>query len=172
MPIWVWDLNSRRMVARRDLTVPAIEGISRAIIAPDDALLVAGGNRAIVVWRLDEPSPVAMTSSGISGQALALSADATMAATSGTAPVENETERVEGVRAERIRLWSLPDLRELHSWSLADLGCRDIVTALAFSPDNRHLIVGGWEGVLRRLVLTRGNGILRDASGQSNRVYE
>ncbi len=158
MPVWVWDLNSRRMIARRDFTVPPIEGITRAIIAPDNGLLVAGGDRAIVVWRLDDPSPVAMTWSGISGQALAVSADATMAATSGPAPVENETERVVGVREEQIRLWSLPDLREIHSWSLTDLGCRDIVTALAFSPDNRHLIVGGWEGVLRRLVLTRGNG--------------
>jgi len=48
---------------------------------------------------------------------------------------------------------ALPDLREQASWSPADLGCRDIVTGLAFSPDSRHLIVGGWDGLLRRLVL-------------------
>jgi WD40 repeat protein len=154
MPVSVWDLKLRRVVERRELSVPPINGIARAIIAGASGLVVAGGYEATVVWRLEDRSPAAMTSCAMSGQALAVSADATTAATSGPPPTANETERVDGVRVEQIRLWSLPDLRELASWRVAALGCRDIVTALAFSPDGRHLVLGGWDGVLRRLVLS------------------
>jgi WD40 repeat protein len=153
MPVRVCDVKSGRVVERRNFEVPPIEGITRAIVLSEQRLVVAGGYRAMVVWRLDGASPVAMTPCPIAGQGLAVSADGTMAATSGA--VEYETVRVSNLRDEWIRLWSLPDLRELMSWRVADLGCREIVTALAFSPDNRHLIVGGWEGVLRRLVLSR-----------------
>ena len=153
MPVRVCDVKSGRVVERRNFEVPPIEGITRAIVVSDKRLVVAGGYRATVVWRLDEASPAAMIPCPIAGQALAVSADGTMAAISGA--LEYEAVRVSNVREEWIRLWSLPELRELKSWRVADLGCREIVTALAFSPDNRYLIVGGWEGVLRRLVLSR-----------------
>lgn len=38
-------------------------------------------------------------------------------------------------------------------WKLRDFGCRDISCALAFAPDGQRLVVAGWEGVLRRVVL-------------------
>jgi WD40 repeat protein len=152
MPVLVWDVNLRRMVDRRELEVPPIDGISRAVIAVDKQLMVAAGDTATVVWRLDQSSPVAMIASGITGQALAVSADGTLAATSGS--VVNDPERGQGLKDQLVRLWSLPVLREIASWNLTNLGCRDIVTGLAFSPDNRHLVLVGWEGVVRRLAIT------------------
>jgi hypothetical protein len=54
-----------------------------------------------------------------------------------------------------VRLWSLPDLSEIQGWSLLELGCWDLSCALAFTPDGGHLVVAGWEGVLRRIVLPK-----------------
>jgi WD40 repeat protein len=151
MPVLVWDVNLRRIVERSELQVPDIDGISRAVVAADKRLLIAAGDDATVVWTLDQSAPVGMIPGGIPGQALAVSADATMAATSG--PERYDPERAISLVGQTIRLWSLPDLRRIASWTLAHLGCRDIVTGLAFSADNRHLVLAGWEGVVRRLAI-------------------
>jgi hypothetical protein len=86
-----------------------------------------------------------------SGQALAVSLDGTLAATSG--PETPGAQQMTYLPDEVLRLWSLPDLREIQCWKLQDFGCRDISCALAFAPDGQRLVVAGWEGVLRSVVL-------------------
>ena len=85
-----------------------------------------------------------------SGQALAVSLDGTLAATSGP---ETPGAQMTLLSHEVLRLWSLPDLREIECWKLQDFGCRDISCALAFAPDGQRLVVAGWDGVLRSVVL-------------------
>ena len=75
----------------------------------------------------------------IAGRAIALSADGSLLATA--------TSR------SYVQLRTLPTLTEIARWYLPDLGCRDLATALAFTPDNTGLIVAGWEGVIRRIAL-------------------
>jgi hypothetical protein len=53
-----------------------------------------------------------------------------------------------------VRVWSVPDLRELWHLRMFDFGCRDIACALAFAPDRHHLIIAGWEGAIRRAVIS------------------
>jgi WD40 repeat protein len=144
-PILTWDLATARIVARRTLLMPRASHIARAIVTCDSQLVVAADRDETTVWRLDTPAAVARVSFGMSGQALAVSLDGTLAATFGGGSA--------GTADEMLRLWSLPDLRELQSWSLQDFGCRDISCALAFTPDGRRLVIAGWEGVLRRVVL-------------------
>lgn len=140
--VLTWDLTSRTIAARGILESPTLKQVSRAIVAADQQFLVASGSET-TVWRLDTPTPVATVPHGAAGQAVALSLDATLLATSDDQAAGDGT----------LRVWSLPDLQEIHSWTLRDFGCRDIATTLAFAPNGRQLVVGGWEGVLRRLAV-------------------
>jgi WD40 repeat protein len=144
-PILTWDLATARIVVRRTLVMPRAGHIARAIVTCDSQLVVAADPDETTVWQLDTPAAVAKVPFGLSGQALAVSLDGTLAATFGGGPADTAD--------EKLRLWSLPDLRELQSWSLRDFGCRDISCALAFAPDGRRLVIAGWEGVLRRVIL-------------------
>jgi hypothetical protein len=58
--------------------------------------------------------------------------DGTLAATSG--PETPGAQQMTYLPDEVLRLWSLPDLREIQCWKLQDFGCRDISCALAFAP--------------------------------------
>jgi WD40 repeat protein len=138
-PVVTWDLLTNRIVERARLVMPRAEYFERALLTPDHQRLIAADGDRVVVWRLDCPWPIAHADIGTAGQALAVSSDGTRAATS----------TADGL----LRLWSLHDLREIDRWNLRELGCRDISCALAFTPDARRLIVGGWEGVLRSVVL-------------------
>ena len=91
------------------------------------------------MWRLDEPTPVATVPIRVNGRALAVSLDGCYAATAAGCD---------------LQLWSLPDLKEIQRWDLRAFGLWDISCALAFVPTGRHLIVAGWEGVLRRVALS------------------
>ena len=82
---------------------------------------------------------------GTFGEALALSTDGCLAAT-----CDHETP---GKGEPVVRVWSVPDLRELWKLNLTDVECRDIACALAFTPDARRLVIAGWEGAIRRAVL-------------------
>jgi WD40 repeat protein len=148
LPVLTWDLAAETVVAHAMLNIPPSKYVSRATLTPDRCFLVAAGHVETTVWRLDSPTPVAVAPYDTTGQALAVSADGTLAATSGY----EDDARASGAT---LRVWSLPDLQKLWSWNLRDLGCRDIACALAFAPDGRHLVVAGWEGVLRRVVLPR-----------------
>jgi hypothetical protein len=154
IPVLTWDLRSLRLVNRSTLTMPRVHDVRRALVTPNNRFLVAVGSSDTICWRLDSPEPVGHLSSGGSGQALAGSADSTLAAISG-----GDTQ-ISDVGYEALRLFFLPDLRELGRWNLRTLGCRDIACALAFAPDNRHLVLAGWEGVLRRVSLP---GVARSA---------
>jgi len=128
--------------------------LERAIPASDGKYLVAASGAETLTWRFDDPEPVAAVGHGIAGQALGVSRDGRFAAT------YNNRRQVDRGGAwpdwdweSRIRLWSLPDLREICHWDPFDFGSRDIACALSFTADGRHLIAAGWDGVLRRIVL-------------------
>lgn len=144
-PVLTWDLHSRRVIDRRELP-QQIKKVQRAMVTPNHQFFVAASWHETTVWRLDTCAAVGSVPHGIAGQALAISPDGRLAATSGADLMDGSDDR-------RIRLWSLPDLREIRQWSVAALGCRDLVCALTFTPDARHLVLGDWHGVLRRLVL-------------------
>jgi len=151
VPVLTWDLKSQRVVARASLSMAHAEYFERATLTSDHRFLIASGRGETIVWRLDTSTLVANVPSGASGQALAVSADGTLAATSGR---ETPGTQPTGPSQEVLRLWSVPDLREIQCWNLRDFGCRDISCALAFAPDGQRLVVAGWEGVLRRVVLS------------------
>ena len=148
LPVLTWDVATQSVVAHAMLNTPPSKSVSRAMLTPDHQFLVAAGDSETTVSRLDSPTPVAVVPHGTSGQALAVSADGAFAATCAREIAADGSREI-------LRVWSLPDLHELHSWNLADFGCSDIACALAFAPDGRHLVVAGWEGVLRRVVLAR-----------------
>ena len=143
-----WVLDSRQIIDRAEQPLP--QGAwQRALVTPNQEYLVAASGNDTTVWRLDTRACVAGVTHGIAGQAIAISSDGELAATAGHG-VWNSADWVDD---RFVRLWSLPHLREICRWNLPDLGCRDIVCALAFSPDGGHLVLAGWEGVLRRLIL-------------------
>jgi WD40 repeat protein len=154
IPVVTWDLSTGQAIARRTLEIPPVPDIQRALVTHDQQAFLAAGRSATIAWRLDHPFPVAIVSEEVSGQALAVSRDGALAVTSGRPP-EGAGVQPTGFSSEKLRLWSLPELRQLQSWKLSDLGCRDIACAVAFTPDNNYLIVAGWEGVVRRIVLSR-----------------
>ena len=138
------------MVARAALPIAGLGDFEIARVTPDHRLLVATEPDQTTVWRLDTDTLAATVPFGASGQALAVSLDGALAATSGH---EEPGPGPSSIMGEALRLWSLPDLSEIRCWRLADLGCRDIACALAFAADGRHLVVAGWDGVLRRIAL-------------------
>jgi WD40 repeat protein len=145
-----WALDSGQIIDRAELPLP--QGAwQRALMTPNQEYFVAASGNDTTVWRLDTRGCVAAVAHGIAGQGIAVSSDGELAATAGH-DVRNSADSVDD---RVVRLWSLPDLREICRWNLLDLGCRDIVCALAFSPDGRHLVLAGWEGVLRRLILPK-----------------
>jgi WD40 repeat protein len=162
IPVVTWDLSTGHVIARSTLEVPPVPDIQRALVTHDHQVFLAAGRSAIIAWRLDHPSPLAMVPEEVSGQALAVSRDGTLAVTSGRR-AEDASPEV-GRQVEELRLWSLPELHQLHSWKLRDFGCRDTASAVAFSSDNRYVIVAGWEGVLRRVILPHSGG---DRAAQS-----
>jgi hypothetical protein len=137
VPVLTWDVLAQRPTSSSRLMMPGAATVATALVTPS-GLLVAASWDETTVWQLGEPAPAGTAPFGITGRALAVSADGGYAATA------NHWE---------LRLWSLPNLTELHRWHLKALGLWDISCALAFAPGNRHLIVAGWEGVLRRVVL-------------------
>jgi WD40 repeat protein len=84
------------------------------------------------VWSLGTADPIARGRFEVIGRGLAISADGSRLATSQM----GET---------LVRLWSLPDLSEIQTWNLEELGCWDLSCALAFTPDGGHLVVAGWK---------------------------
>jgi WD40 repeat protein len=150
VPVLTWDLRSQRVVARATLSMAHAEYFQRATVTSDHRFLIASGAGETIVWRLDTSALVANVPYEASGQALAVSFDGTLAATSGP---ETPDAQMTVLSHEVLRLWSLPDLREIECWKLQDFGCRDVSCALAFAPDGQRLVVAGWEGVLRSVLL-------------------
>lgn len=150
MPVLTWDIDAPRVVSVGLLETAHAAFFERAAITSDELVLVATGPRETTVWHLDSSKRLATVPHGANGQALAVSLDGTIAATAGH---EIPGSHATFVESEALRLWSLPDLREIRCWKLRDFGCRDIACALAFGPDGKCLVVAGWEGVLRRVVL-------------------
>jgi len=136
-PVLTWDVAKQRVTASSTLTMPEAATVETALATTSGHIVAASGNET-TVWQVDDPTPFATAPFGVAGRGLAVSADGRFAAT--TSDWE-------------VRLWSLPNLAEVHRWHLHDLGLWDISCALAFVPDSRYLIVAGWEGVLRRVVL-------------------
>lgn len=148
-----WDLQSHTAVDRQELTTGG-KPLVRAVPTSDGAYLVGASCAETMTWRFGDAVPLASVHHGIAGQALAVSRDGRLVATC------NDRRHVDSGGAwpdweweQCIRVWSLPDLREMCHWDPSDLGCRDIACALAFTPDGHHLIAAGWDGVLRRIVL-------------------
>jgi WD40 repeat protein len=142
-----WNVVSHQMTDRRILTMPGAPHMTRVMVTPDTRHLVAVSGSETIVARLDGSERSTSVPHGSYGQALAVSADGRMAATC------SDGEPVEGLVEPVLRVWSLPNLREIWRCNLWALGCRDIACAVAFTPDGRRLILAGWEGVLRRIVL-------------------
>jgi WD40 repeat protein len=136
-PVLTWDVPAQRITDTAVLTMPGAETVTTAVATVSGHVVTASYNET-AVWHLDNAAPVATVPYGIDGRALAVSMDGRYAATSSHG---------------ELQLWSLPNLTELHRWHLSDFGLWDISCALAFVPGGRHLIVAGWEGVLRRVVL-------------------
>lgn len=145
--VLTWDVVAQKEVGRSTLAVPNAKKVQRAMVSPDSQYLVCSGVDTTVTGI---GGSVTTLPYGSFGQAIAVSRDAPLIATCGfTREPVREDRDAEPV----LRVSSLPDLRELWRCNLKELGCRDIACALAFAPDRRHLVVAGWEGVLRRIVL-------------------
>jgi WD40 repeat protein len=138
--IVTWDVASAREIDVSPLWVQDSQWFTTAAFTPDSRFFIAAGEK-IIVWSVGNPETHARASSRIIGRALAVSADGTRLATSHN-----------GV----VVLWSVPDLVEVKRWYLDELGAWDLSCALAFTPDGQRMIAAGWDGVLRRLVLSAG----------------
>ena len=136
-PVSTWDLPTQRLTAESTLRMPRAATVATALPTSSGHLVTASSEET-AVWQIGEEALVATAPFGVAGRALAVSNDGRYAATAS---------------GRDLRLWSLPHLHELHRWDLMALGLWDISCALAFVPGGRHLIVAGWEGVLRRVVL-------------------
>jgi hypothetical protein len=144
-----WDVVSHQMINRRILHMPGAARMARMMVTADARHLVGVSGTETIVVRLDGSHRSTNVRHGSYGQALAVSVDGRMAATCSEGGIQPAV----GVLQPVVRVWSLPNLHQIYQWNLWELGCRDIACALAFAPDGRRLILGGWEGVLRRLVL-------------------
>jgi WD40 repeat protein len=142
--VLIWDLNRPAGAASFTLDGSPAK-TERALVTGDGRFVIATSADETIVWQLESASVAAAVRTGAAGQAVAVSSDGSLAATAGVWSADGG--------APDLKLWSLPDLSEISSWGLRDLGCRDIACAVAFTPDGRHLVIGGWEGVLRRLAL-------------------
>jgi hypothetical protein len=118
IPVLTWDLSTGQPIARTTLEVPPVRDIQRALVTHNHQVFLAAGWSATIAWRLDHPSPVAMVPRGVTGQALAVSRDGTLAVTCGGPP--EDAMMAVTVKLEELRLWSLPELRQLQSWKLTD----------------------------------------------------
>jgi len=144
--IVTWDWRSQRVMERHGFLGPPMdERVNRTSMTPDRRHLVAATDHTTTVWQIGRSLPHSQVPYGTFGEALALSVDGRMAATC--------NHRVPGKWEPVVRVWSLPDLREIWTLNLFDVGCRDIACALAFTPDARRLVIAGWEGAIRRAVL-------------------
>jgi WD40 repeat protein len=142
-----WDVASHQMINRRILDMAGAARMARVMVTADARHLVGVSGSETIVVQLDGSERSTSVPHGSYGQALAVSQDGTMVAT-----CDRDDERDQG-GPPFVRLRSLPDLREIWQCNLLEFGCRDIACALAFAPDGRRLILAGWEGVLRRIVL-------------------
>jgi hypothetical protein len=138
----IWQPNSNQFVSGYPLRLRNAHRLMRALVTPEGKCVVGISNETMA---MPFQGIVTTVPHEAYGQALTVSADGHLAATCG----DNEDGR------PVVLVWSLPDLRERWRCNLLDIGCRDIACALAFSRDGRHLIVAGWDGVMRRLVMPR-----------------
>ena len=143
-PITTWDVRTGRVIARRSLEIESPWHLDTAVVTADGQFMIAANGDYTSVWRLEPPCLVASVPLGIAGRALAVSRDGRRFA---TASSDSEAEQ------PTLRIWGLPDVTQVRSWNLQDLGCRDLSCALAFAPDGRRIVIAGWEGVIRRIVL-------------------
>ena len=140
----IWDLDAQQPSDRVTIDISGRQ-LTTVVLTPDTRHLIASSassrfvDMRTTVWELASGAVTADVPGDIAGRALALSTDGSLLATA--------TSR------SYVQLRTLPTLTEIARWYLADLGCRDLATALAFAPDNTALIVGGWEGVIRRIAL-------------------
>jgi WD40 repeat protein len=144
--VLTWDVGRQQIVADAVLESPRVKHVNRAIVTSDGKFAIGAGSDETTVWRLDTLARVVSVPHGANGQALAVAVNGSLIATSGGSPESS-------IANQTVRAWSVPDLKQVQCWTLGDLGCRDIVCALAIAPDGRHLLLGGWEGVLRRIVV-------------------
>ena len=144
MSVLTWDLDAQQVskcvtidTSGRDFTTVALTPDGRHLIAS------SASNRFVdtgtTVWELEGPEVIGDVPRDLAGRGLALSADGSLLATSDS--------------RSHVQVRALPSFTEMARWYLPDLGCRDLATALAFTPDNTGLIVAGWEGVIRRIAL-------------------
>jgi WD40 repeat protein len=140
----IWDLDAQLPSDRITIDISGRQPTT-VVLTPDTRHLIASSASSRLVdtrttaWALPSGEVTADVPGDIAGRALALSADGSLLATA--------TSR------SSVHLRTLPTLTETARWYLPDLGCRDLATALAFARDNTALIVGGWDGVLRRIPL-------------------
>lgn len=137
-PVLTWDVDAQRVMTKYVLEMPK-EYFRTAVFTRDNRFLVAASNERTFVWELGKPESIAEARGGIIGRGIAVSADGSLVATSDF--------------RSWVRLRTLPSLTEIGRWYLPDLGCGDLACAVAFTPDNTRMIVAGWEGVIRRIVL-------------------
>jgi len=105
----------------------------------DGGFLVAGADEETVLWSMEGAAPVAAAPYGVAGRALRVSHDGPRVASCDA--------------MYQLRVMSLPTLDVIHQWGMSELGCWNLACALAFTPDDRQLIVAGWEGTLRQVTL-------------------
>ena len=135
------DVMARHIVTTQPW--PRKEVYDRILLTADGRYLVAKTwNTKIDVWELEPPRLVASVPVNVSGQALALSADGTRGASYSFDP-------------GGLQVWSLPNLQEIGRCDLQYLGAWDVSCTLAFTHDGRSIIAAGWDGVLRRVELSK-----------------
>ena len=135
--ITVWNVAEQQLTAHHRIEMPGY--LLTAIALANERLLVASTAHQTFVWEFGNPEAIARGEDGIAGRGLAVSSNGSMVALSNS--------------SGRVTIRTLPSLKEISSWYLPDLGCADLSCAIAFTPDNSRLVVAGWEGVIRRLLL-------------------
>jgi hypothetical protein len=144
LQVLTYDLASGQVASLSTLERPRAKVLNRVLPTPNRQFIIGSSGEETTAWKVDADGRVASVDYGTTGQAIAVSPDGTLVAIAGF-------EKRGAPSDEILQLLSIPDLREIQRWNLTDLGCRDIVSSLAFSPDGTHVVVAGWDGVLRRV---------------------
>jgi WD40 repeat protein len=139
--VTVWNLDEQRPTAHHRVEMPGYM-LSGAVVANKRLLIGCTGHQTFV-WEFRKPAATARADEGIAGRGLALSPDGSMVAVSDPNGY--------------VIVRTLPRLTEVRRWYLPDLGCADLSCAITFTPDKSSLVVAGWEGVIRRMLLSPGS---------------